>query len=130
MFITANKYENELTLTLRDFMKCGSKHFREDRSERKQVIDRLAVDDAIDNVFVVDNGDVRGKELHVVSEQGLIYILSKDSVEKCKFNGALITVLIARPNQVIRLYRACKLYAPSKIIKKCRLHQELALNEK
>ena len=130
MFINVERYEKDLTLNLNDFLKCGSKHFREDRSRRRAEIDRLSIDDKIDQVFVVDNDDIRGKELHVVTEQGLIYILSKDNIEKCRFNGALITVLIARPNQVIRLYKSCKLYAPSRIIKKCRLHQELALNEK
>lgn len=64
----------------------------------------------IDKVFLVDKGHPDGPELHCVTEKGIIFILNESKYEnntKC-----FITVLLARPNQVVRLYKACNLEVP------------------
>lgn len=80
----------------------------------------------IDAVFLVDKGHKDGKELHCVTENGVIYILNEWKFTK--FNRGLITILFARPNQVKRLYDSCKLEMPPGIMKKCVNNCKNALN--
>lgn len=70
--------------------------------------------------FLVDKNHKDGPELHCVSERGVIFILNKKKYEEGR--NCLITVLLARPNQVIRLYNAIGYYAPKEIVRYCRLN--------
>lgn len=80
----------------------------------------------IDAVFLVDKGHEDGKELHCVTENGVIYILNEWKFTK--YNKGLITILFARPNQVRRLYDSCELEMPPGIMKKCSNNCKNALN--
>ena len=81
----------------------------------------------IDRAFEVDKMHVNGPEVHVVSKEGFIYIFNKDKLLKGR--NALVTILIARPNQVKRLYKNCGLWVDRTILDKCREHQDVGLNE-
>lgn len=71
----------------------------------------------IDKVFLIDKGHVAGKEIHIVTKKGIIFILN----ERKFLNGynSFITILLGRPNQVKRLYDACKLDCPIEILDFC-----------
>lgn len=79
-------------------------------------------DAAIDKVFLVDKNHRDGEELHVVTRRGIIFILNARKF-LCGENG-FITALIARPNQIRRLYEACNL-TPSENMMRC-----ASINEK
>lgn len=81
----------------------------------------------IDSVFLVDKGHKNGKELHCVTENGVIYILNQMKFNQ--HNSGLITILFARPNQVKRLYDACGLEMPPGIMEKCLNNQKAELNK-
>ena len=76
----------------------------------------------VDKVFVVDKGHPDGPELHCVTTKGIIFILNKDKYESHK--KSFITVLLARPNQVKRLYEACGLEVPLNIMNFAERNQE------
>lgn len=98
-----------------------TKHIDQERRERLSRAFKLnehnGTQAPIDKVFLVDKGHKNGPELHCVSKKGIIFILNRD-----KFlhnENSFVTILIARPNQVIRLYRWCHLYAQKSIIDNC-----------
>ena len=64
---------------------------------------------------------------YVVTSKGIIYVLNKEKFEKNV--DCLVTVLIARPNQVARLYKTCGLYAPNMIMQHCMINQSKGRNE-
>ncbi len=71
----------------------------------------------VDAVFLVDKGHKDGKELHCVTKRGIIFILNE---QKYINNGyGFITALIARPNQVKRLYRDVGMICPKYILGFC-----------
>ena len=51
-----------------------------------------------------------------MTKKGIIFILNRDKFEN--HTNSFITVLIARPNQVIRLYKECGIIVPQSIIDK------------
>lgn len=75
----------------------------------------------VDKVFLVDKGHPNGAELHIVTDKGIIFILNNRT-------GKLITLLIARPNQVRRLYNACGQEPKKSILSRCRYHAENGFN--
>jgi hypothetical protein len=68
----------------------------------------------VDKIFFVDKGHKDGPELHCVTKKGIIFILNERKYENN--DRSFITVLLARPNQVIRLYEECNLEIPKSII--------------
>lgn len=104
-----------------------SLHFDYERNQREILAIDLDDGCAIDKVFLVDKGHKDGKELHAVSKNGIIYILNQQKYYSKK--KALVTILIARPNQMVRLYDACGLPINYNILKKCKEHQALGYNK-
>lgn len=80
----------------------------------------------IDQVFIVDKGHKDGKELHCVSKRGIIFILNE--TKYIQNQNGFITALIARPNQVKRLYRDVNLSCPKEILDICERNQEAGFN--
>jgi len=72
--------------------------------------------------FIVDKGHEKGAEIHLVTTSGCIFVYNKKSRK-------LITVLIARVNQVKRLYTHCGLFAPQGILNNCILNSRKQLNK-
>ena len=96
-----------------------TKHLDKSREKRLNLAIKLneenGVQSTIDKIFVVDKGHKDGEELHCVSRKGIIFILNKYKYEN-NINS-FITILIARPNQVERLYQDCNLKVDRRIIK-------------
>lgn len=65
--------------------------------------------------------------MHCVTQKGIIFILNKRKYEK--HQHSFITVLLARPNQVIRLYKECGLCTPNNIIEKTKEYVEIGANK-
>ena len=129
-FLSVKRYSERIPYTLDELSKCASMHFSEERDIRRSSIERVGKmhgKDKIANVFYVDKGHKDGAELHVVTINGLIYVLNQRKAE-AKQSNALCTVLIARVNQAARLYDACGLKAPGCIIDACKKNQSIGLN--
>lgn len=74
----------------------NSKHWRADRQRRSQIIAQIGMGQVIKEV-VVDRGHKNGPEIHKITTTGLVVIYNKRT-------GIMITILIARPNQIKRYY--------------------------
>ena len=100
---------NEERLDVKDFTsQIPTKHLKSRQNRYKKAID-LNANANIDKSFIVDKGHKDGKEIHGVSERAVIFILNKET-------RRFITVLLARPGQVKRLYNACNLEVPDEIM--------------
>lgn len=85
-----------------------SKHYREDRQRREQIINTIGMGKVVDR-FVVDRGHKNGAEVHEIRSTGIIVIYNERT-------GKMITKLIARVGQIKRYYEEGK--APKELIKK------------
>lgn len=85
-----------------------SKHYREDRQRREQIINIIGMGEVVDR-FVVDRGHRNGAEIHEIRSTGIIVIYNERT-------GKMITKLIARVGQIKRYYEAGK--APKNLIEK------------
>lgn len=80
----------------------------------------------IDKTFVVsrsknDNGVMRNKfELHAVTRNGIIYVLDREKF--INNQPCIITVLVARPKQLSRLYNNVGLKVPKAIMERSKNH--------
>lgn len=72
--------------------------------------------------FVIDRGHASGAEIHSVTDTGVILI-------KNERTGRLVTGIIARPEQIRRLYRSTDSVPPKKLIKLAYKHNALRYNE-
>ena len=134
MDIANNKNFNSVSLftgfpvTTETLKAAGKSLHIQDRSRAARIENALRLDSnpEIDRMFLVDKGHKDGMEVHVVTKEGFIYVFNNMKL----FLGqqALVTILVARPNQVERLYEACRLTADESIIAKCREHQQAGLN--
>ena len=127
-FLSVRQYERRLSMELIKILAVSQAtyHASADRMQRIDAAMRLDEGSKIAKIFVVDKGHKDGLELHVVSTEGMIYILNKNKFERNV--DCFITVLVARPNQVARLYRACNAYAPNSIIQKGMKNQQAGRN--
>jgi hypothetical protein len=116
---------NEKTLT-----EAGKSAHMTDRASREQLALSLEPNPKIDKMFLVDRHHKDGQEVHVVTKGGMIYVFNNMKL----FLGqkALITILIARPNQIRKLYKDCglKQQPDDSIIEKCLSHQKAGYNMK
>lgn len=108
-----------------------SGHAGEDRKRRfdlalrqNQVHRKQAPFDA---VFEVDKGHDDGLELHCVTERGIIFILNQYKYHM--EHRPIITVFLARKNQVERLYEAVGMKVPEKILDCCKYYAKHGMNE-
>ena len=75
-----------------------SNHYIRSRRHRERIINkRINGDGEIIDSFIIDKGHKNGKEIHSVTNTGLIIITNFNT-------GKMITKLIARPNQIKRYY--------------------------
>ena len=81
-----------------------SRHYNRDRIIREKLIREIGVGKEIKTVRV-DKGHPNGAELHTITTNGII-IIRNERTHK------MITKLIARPNQIKRVYNAKGQYAP------------------
>jgi hypothetical protein len=124
-FKSVEKYD---TLVLKDTLELlHTEHLQSSRRERlDKALEESDEDDYIEHTFLVDKGHPAGKELHNVTHSGLILILNeqkyKDKVP------CFITVLLARINQIKRLYDPFGFKMDDFTVKKCKHYVESNLN--
>jgi len=73
-----------------------SRHWREDRQRRSHIIAQIGMGQIIKEV-TVDRGHKNGPEVHKVTSTGLVLVYNKRT-------GIMVTILIARPNQIKRYF--------------------------
>lgn len=97
-------------------------HFKEERKTRANILEELKAPILSVNgklcIFIVDKGHKDGKEIHVITENGIIHIYNQHSKR-------YITGLIARPAQLMRY----GINIPDNVIKKARIHVSMHYNE-
>lgn len=100
-----------------------SKHFSKTRLERFQLAITLNKNAPIDKIFFVNKFHENGPELHIVTQNAIIYIINYNTRK-------LITVFIARPNQLIRLYEHVNLQVPEKMLSLAKDYKRKHYNKK
>lgn len=102
-----------------------TKHYKNQRYKREKFIYKHLHDDGhIVDGFVVDKGHKNGLEVHSITDNGIIIIHNLNS-------GALITKLIARPQQIKRYYESTGREPPKeyeRILELAKLYQSLGYN--
>ena len=96
-----------------------SQHYLNDRTNRENLIKKIGIGHEI-ATFLVDKNHPNGKELHTVTDTGIIVIRNERTHK-------MITKLIARPNQIKR-YFGENLKGLEKVLELARQHQELGYN--
>ena len=97
----------------------NSKHWKADRQRRSQIIAQIGMGQVIKEV-TIDRGHINGPEIHKITSTGLIVIYNKRT-------GIMITILIARPNQIRRYYAEGE--APQNIINLAMEHMRAGYNK-
>ena len=100
----------------------NSFHYTSARQARNEFIETAIGDGVVIDSFLVDNGHPKGAEIHSVTDTGIILIYNS-------VTNKLITKLIARPEQIRKLYRSEGRDAPKKIINIARKHNIHKYNE-
>lgn len=110
------------TLNLKDVLNTlKTEHLKDKRKERLDLaISLLDNNDYIEYTFLIDKNHIEGKELHCITHSGIIFILNE-----YKYNNNIpcfITVLLARPNQIKRLYEPFNLHISNYTLKKTKFY--------
>lgn len=85
-------------------------HYAQERHDRETFIEEQVGDGNIVDTFVVDRGHPNGDETHSVTDTGVIIVRNR-------LTGKLITKLIARPEQLRRLYALRNSTPPKKLLR-------------
>lgn len=87
-----------------------SLHYQKERVDRdKYIRENIGVGEIIDS-FTMDRGHTGGPEIHSVTNTGIIVVCNATT-------GKLITTLIARPEQLKRLYETIGGKPPRKLLR-------------
>ena len=97
-------------------------HFKMDRKNRHEFIKSHMGYGNIVDIFLVDSGHKNGLELHAVTDTGIVKIYNRNTLR-------WVTMLIARPQQIKRYYRATNKQIPQNIVKIAYKHEMLGWNE-
>lgn len=73
-----------------------SNHYSNCRVDRNELIQQIGLGKVVES-FAVDKGHKDGSEIHIVTSTGLIVVFNRNSHK-------MVTILIARPNQINRYY--------------------------
>lgn len=100
-----------------------SKHYNGLRSEREKFInEHLGGDGNLVDSFIVNKNHPMGEEIHEVRDNGLIIIFNKK-------NGKLCTKLLARKNQIKKLYQGVGKQPPKWLLELAAEHERLGYNK-
>ena len=103
-------------------MENQTNHYKNQRYKREKIINEcLCGDGNVIDSFIVDRQHKDGKETHCVTDTGLIIVYNLESKK-------LVTKLIARPNQLKKLYRSVGKRAPKWLLDLAQLHKILDYN--
>ena len=97
-------------------------HYDYERNERKAVIEHIGEGKPILIMHDIDKGHPNGKECHVITDTGIVFIYNENSKK-------LITTLIARPAQIQRYYTMINEKAPAWLLTIAENHTALRYNQ-
>lgn len=97
-------------------------HYDYERNERKAVVKRIGNGNPILIMHDIDKGHPNGKECHVITDTGIVFIYNENTKQ-------LVTTLIARPAQIQRYYDMINKKAPVWLMNIAKNHVALGLNE-
>ena len=100
----------------------NTKHQGNDRKSRQELIDNVIGRGNIIDRFIVDRGHPNGAEIHNVTDTGII-IIQNLNTEK------LVTMLIARPHQIMRYYKDRQMLIPDGLVDIAYKHYLQGYNE-
>lgn len=103
-------------------MELTSVHYGVERQERHAFIQEHIGEGNIIDSFVVDRGHPNGAEIHSVTDTAIIIIRNQRT-------SKLITELIARPEQLRKLYRLENRKVPAKLLSLAYKHNMAFYNE-
>ena len=109
-FLRVSEYKHPVSLS--QVLRSVPTYHLHERASRVHTAIMINNGAEIDRAFLVDKGHPNGAEIHYVTKNGCIFICNSHTFR-------FITVLIARPNQVQRLYAACGLTPNPSIIARC-----------
>lgn len=99
-----------------------SVHYFEDRQQRESLINEVGEGRVVDS-FLVDHHHKDGKEIHNVTDTGIVIIQNYNT-------KIIITKIIARPNQIRRLYSSAGKKVPRSILRQTFKHTLNNMNER
>ena len=100
-----------------------SKHYKNKRYMREKFINEyLNGGGKVIDSFIVNKGHPKGLERHCVTENGIIIVYNLRT-------NKLVTKLLARPNQVVKLYRNSGKTPSKELLNLCRWHEILRYNK-
>lgn len=100
-----------------------SNHYKNKRYKREKFISRcLCGDGKVIDSFIVNKGHRDGLERHCVTDTGLIIIYNVNS-------GKLVTKLIARSNQIKKLYYGTDKEPPPSLLRLAEWHESMRYNK-
>ena len=117
-FLSISIYDKNLKL-YEILNSIQTKHFSKKRKQRfDNALIYLEKDDYIEHTFLVDKNHKDGKELHCVTHKsGIIFILNEEKFKNNK--PCFITIFLARPNQIKRLYEPFNFNVNEETLRKC-----------
>ena len=104
-------------------MESTSVHFNTERQSRESFIKKYIGIGSVVDSFVINRGHPDGAEVHSVTDTAIIIIHNMST-------NKLITELIARPEQLRRLYRSEGKKPPRKILELAYKHNRKCYNER
>ena len=96
-------------------------HYKETKGPRYDFINEKIGFGNIVRSFTIDRGHPNGPEIHTLTDTGVI-IVQNERTKK------IITLLIARPQQIIRLYNLTGDLAPQELLALAYEHEKLGYN--
>lgn len=126
-FLSISIYDKNLKL-YEILNSIQTKHFSKKRKQRfDNALIYLEKDDYIEHTFLVDKNHKDGKELHCVTHKsGIIFILNEEKFKNNK--PCFITIFLARPNQIKRLYEPFNFNVNEETLRKCNFYIKNNLN--
>ena len=97
-----------------------SAHYTNERGDREYIVKQIGYGNVIDR-FLVDRKHRDGKEIHELSDTGIVTIYNSTSKK-------MVTRLIATPRQIRRYYEAIGEVAPKKLLAIAAKHEWLFYN--
>lgn len=99
-----------------------SKHYTKGRKKRQNYIDKYMNGDG--NILLkcyLDKGHKKGAEIHCLTDNGIIIVYNA-------ITHKMVTKLVARPEQIEKIYRIKKQTAPSYLLNLASWHETCGYN--
>ena len=100
-----------------------SNHYKNKRYKREKFISKhLNGDGKVIDSFIVNKGHINGLERHCLTDTGIIIIYNDAT-------NLLVSKLIARPNQIRKLYLSTGKEPPASVMRLAAWHESMGYNK-